>query len=92
MPDHRYPGDTTAKGYGAEHQRLRQLWAPRVATGAVDCARCGQPIRPGEQWDLGHVPGSGRRLYQGPEHRRCNRATMHERTTGDPAPRPRTQW
>lgn len=93
MPDHRMPGDTTRKGYGAEHQALRRRWRPLVDAGAVVCPRCHQPIRPGQPWDLGHVDGSGRRLYSGPEHRRCNRsAGAQARAARDPAPRPRTRW
>ena len=92
MPNHRSPGDTSAKGYGAQHQRLRAQWAPIVAAGGALCAKCGQTIRPGERWDLGHVPGSGKRMYQGPEHRECNRSTANERRSANPAPRPTTRW
>jgi hypothetical protein len=65
---------TTTKGYGWEHQRLRKIWAARVARGGVPCARCGLPIEVGEPFDLGHrddVPG--KRAYQGAEHRYCSR-------------------
>ena len=68
-------GQTTAIGMGYPHQKRRQLWAPIVADGRVRCARCHKPILPGEPWDLGHVDGSGRKAYSGPEHRRCNRST-----------------
>jgi hypothetical protein len=40
----------------------------------VLCARCGERIEPGSDWDLGHVDGSAE--YAGPEHQACNRATM----------------
>jgi len=66
---------TTQRGYGQHHQALRKQWAPKVAAGVVDCARCHKRIRPGEPWDLGHVDGS-RTEYAGPEHRGCNRAVV----------------
>lgn len=66
-------GSTTQRGYGAPHQRRRHQWAPRVAAGLVACARCGEPIEPGEAWDLGHP--SDRPGAYAPEHaRRCNRS------------------
>ena len=66
-------GKTSARGYGWRHQKLRERWSRVVAMGGVLCARCGEPIEPGAAWDLGHLDGSGKTLYQGPEHRRCNR-------------------
>jgi hypothetical protein len=66
---------TTARGYGHHHQQTRKAFEAAVATGTVRCARCNQSIRPGERWDLGHVDGSAKQLYSGPEHERCNRAT-----------------
>jgi excisionase family DNA binding protein len=70
---------TAARGYGAKHQAKRRRWAKRIYSGEeVNCARCGYPILPGQAWDLGNVDGDKSR-YQGPEHRRCNRATAtHE--------------
>lgn len=65
---------TTQQGYGQQHQLRRQMLAPMVLAGGVQCARCGEAIRPGEPWDLGHVDGD-RSRYAGPEHARCNRAT-----------------
>jgi hypothetical protein len=71
---------TKQRGYGAEHQRKRRAWARRIASGEqVSCARCGRPILPGMYWDLGHLDGSGKSLYSGPEHRACNRATERHR-------------
>jgi hypothetical protein len=56
---------TSARGYGAEHERLRRSWARTVAIGIVACARCGQLISPGEPWDLGH-DDYDRTVYTGP--------------------------
>ena len=64
-----------ARGYGSRHKRLRKSWAPKVRAGKVNCARCGLLIGPGQPWDLGH-DDDDRSLYSGPEHRRCNRATL----------------
>src|SRR4051812_33258669 len=69
---------TAARGYGGPHQAIRAQLAPGVAAGRARCARCGEMIRPGEPWDLGHVDGDKSR-YQGPEHVSCNRATSGRR-------------
>jgi hypothetical protein len=66
-------GKTKARGYGAKHKRHRQPLARQVAAGTVNCARCGYPIEPGADWDLGHT--DDRTGYQGPEHRACNRSS-----------------
>jgi hypothetical protein len=82
---------TTQRGYGAQHQRLRRIWAPRVAGGQVPCARCGMLIAAGELWDLGH-DDHNRDRYTGPEHARCNRATRSLHRRADPRPNPCTKW
>jgi hypothetical protein len=69
---------TVARGYGANHKRLRRLWESRVAFGDVACARRGRLIVPGSPWDLGHADFD-RSVYTGPEHRKCNRATAGRR-------------
>ena len=65
--------------YGAQHAARRRQWAPRVANGSVTCWRCGKVIRPGTPWDLGHADGSDT-LYNGPEHRACNRGAAGKLT------------
>ena len=72
-----------ARGYGIRHQQVRAKFSELVLAGGVRCARCGDPIQPGEPWDLGHVDGD-RNRYSGPEHRACNRSTNSRRW--EPAP------
>lgn len=78
-------GSTTARGYGAAHQRERAKWKPHVEAGLVDCARCGKRIQPGMAWDLGHT--DDRAGYTGPECRRCNRADGGRKSHAKPVPR-----
>jgi hypothetical protein len=66
--------------YGHDHRGLRTRVAREVATGAVRCCRCGDPIRPGEPWDLDHADdGPG---YRGAAHRSCNRSAGALRLPG----------
>jgi hypothetical protein len=73
------------RGYGPAHKAARSQLEPFVLAGGVKCARCGESIRPGEPWDLGHVDGD-RTRYSGPEHRYCNRATTGRRPWQPPEP------
>jgi hypothetical protein len=52
------------------------MFAPMVAAGVVNCARCGEPIEPGTLWDLGHDDHDPR-VHTGPEHASCNRGAPH---------------
>jgi hypothetical protein len=64
-----------------DHRALRKAIAREVATGMVQCAGrngCGELIRPGEAWDLGHLDGQPGR-YCGPQHARCNQSTAGKR-------------
>lgn len=70
------PGSTTARGYGHQHQQERARWTPLVQAGGVMCSRqgpkcIGQPIQPGQPFDLGHT--DDRTSYTGPECLPCNR-------------------
>jgi len=65
-------GRRQQRGYDAAHDRLRQHWSPRVAMGAVHCARCSRPILPGQPWHLDH--DDTRIGYIGPSHAYCNLA------------------
>ena len=76
------PRLTGRSRYGAAHQRLRKQLEPAVATGGVSCVRCGQPIEPGESWDLEHSDKNPR-MHSGVGHSRCNRATSAHVTNGN---------
>jgi hypothetical protein len=63
--------------YSFSHQELRRRVGRLVVAGAAVCSRCGEPIDPGEPWDLDHEDnGVG---YRGPSHAACNRATAKAR-------------
>jgi hypothetical protein len=65
--------ESQAAKYGNKHQQLRRALGLKVRQGGVLCARCGEPIDPGEAWDLDHADhGNG---YLGASHARCNRDT-----------------
>lgn len=78
-------GSTNARGYGAEHKKLRKQVEPLVRAGKAICWRCGERIEPTDDFDLGH-DDDDRTKYRGPEHVGCNRATASRRTqmTGPP--------
>lgn len=59
--------------YPTGHARLRKILTPEVAAGLKLCAYCGEPIEPGQAWDLGHSDNG--LFYNGPEHAECNRKT-----------------
>jgi hypothetical protein len=82
-------------------KRLRATWAAAIATGRVDCWRCGQRIDAGQPWDLGHrvavrLGGSDEHVH--PEHRRCSRSAGGElsvevrRNGGHVYPPPSREW
>ena len=48
-------GTREQRGYGYQHQKLRAATSHAVAAGNVRCARCHQPIHPGQAWDLDHT-------------------------------------
>ena len=54
---------------GAARARAARL----VEAGQATCWRCGQPIKAGEPFDLGH-DDEDRSIIRGPEHVFCNRS------------------
>jgi hypothetical protein len=81
--------------YGQHHKNLRRRWRLKIQASGVDCARCGEPIKPDEPWDLGHVDGGRPGEYSGPEHRACNRAApiakIHAIARGEAKPHRETR-
>lgn len=71
-------GTTTQRGYGYRHRQLRKHWETVVRSGEAICWRCGEPIAPNADFDLGH-DDHDRTRYRGPEHVGCNRATAGRR-------------
>jgi hypothetical protein len=71
-------GNTTARGYGNGHQKLRAQVAVLIANGDAVCWRCGLPIRSWMSWDLGHSDVD-RSQYMGAEHSHCNRSSAASR-------------
>lgn len=63
-------GTRQARGYDAEHDRLRKQWAPKVAAGAVRCARGDHLIPADAPWALDHT--DDRTGYLGPSCATCN--------------------
>jgi hypothetical protein len=72
MPWKKPATSSTARGYGAEHRKLRARWKLLVDAGGVRCWRCSKTIIPGTRWELGHDDWN-RSITHGPEHFRCNR-------------------
>ena len=64
---------TTRRHRGRRDQAARKAWAPKVATGLVNCWACGLPITPTQPWDLGHLEdlatGGAAAGPRRPEHR-----------------------
>lgn len=63
-------GTAHERGYGRAHQKERRRWIPKVASGRINCARCGKRISPLEPWHLDHT--DDRTGYLGPSHVACN--------------------
>lgn len=63
-------GSRQQRGYGAQHERIRRQWAPKVATGTVTCARGDHLIDPAKPWALDHT--DDRTGYLGPSCATCN--------------------
>jgi hypothetical protein len=59
------------------HKARRARLAADVNAGRMTCARCGQPIEPGQPWALDHR--DDRKGYLGPSHQSCNAAAGAQR-------------
>jgi hypothetical protein len=75
-------GNTTQRGYGADHQGERKRYAKLQAAGVtLTCRRCGGAIHPGQAWDLGHHDHD-RTLPARPEHRHRTLHCVGNRSAG----------
>jgi hypothetical protein len=61
--------NTTARDYGANHQRARRQALATLIDG-TPCPRCGLPMDHSQPLDLDHT--DDRAGYRGLAHRRCN--------------------
>lgn len=59
----------TSHGYPARAKRVRQA---AEADPSVVCWRCGEPRRPNDPWQAGHVVDGDSSGPLRPEHRSCN--------------------
>ena len=84
----RYQGSTTARGYGSQHQALRNRLLAQWKPGDP-CARCGMPM-----WHRWRVTAEGKRVtalhldhndartgYRGLSHDTCNLRDGQRKTT-----------
>ena len=65
--------------YGGRHQRIRRSLEDAVNAGLAKCARCGEPIKPGTEWDLDHADmrdNGARPLWWHTTRSRCTRAWL----------------
>lgn len=85
--EHQARANTTARGYGADHQTQRRD-ALRAFTPGQPCSRCSEPMHDPTRLDLDHT--DSRTGYLGLAHRHCNaRAGARKKTQGHhPSPPP----
>lgn len=57
---------------GTHQRRARAVVAAANANPATLCRRCGQPARPGDPWQAGHINDGQIDGPLAPEHRSCN--------------------
>ena len=77
-------------------RQLRATWADHITWAAsigrpITCPRCGNPITPNHEWDLGHkinrADGGTTQTGVHPEHATCNRRAGGQRRHQHPRTR-----
>lgn len=69
---------------------MRRRLEALVAAGLATCARCGQPIAKGAQFDLDHA--DDRNGYIGVSHPRCNRGARRRAQVANGKRAPDPEW
>jgi hypothetical protein len=80
------------RGYGRAHEYRRKAIEPAVITGKTVCCRCGEPIKPSDEWHLDHT--DDRNGYLGVAHKLCNlrAAGIKSQAKRSPKPTPPRRW
>ena len=75
-------GSREDRGYGADHIAERERNQRLIDAGlTILCARCGQPVLPGQPWALDHT--DDRTGYLGPSHKLCNDRAGGQKSHGN---------
>jgi hypothetical protein len=77
---HKAQDPARRRRYSSGHQKLRAAAAVAVEAGRARCARCGEAIAPGSDFDLVHAADGN--SYWGISHSSCNRAAPRIRENG----------
>jgi len=78
--------NTTAAGYGSQHQKLRKALLAKAY--GQPCSRCGLPMLPGQALHLDH-DDYDRTKWRGFSHAKCNLRAAAKKESGGVVPYPK---